>query len=358
MKLALVLGCYFDQAQGGAELQARYLEREAMARGWTPHHCFVSTNKPYTRPPRTPIHPIPRSRICHKIGSIYYPYAMGLLRRLRHIRPDIVYQRGGLAFTGIAAHYAQKSRCKFVFHVAHDLDVQAMPRLPWKKPYLIPEIKLIQYGIKKADVIIAQTNYQARLLNKNYNRQALVIPNGHPVPKDTCKPSGSIDILWIANWKPMKRPELFIKLAKELNHLPGVRFFMMGRHHSSPELVRQARANQVNVLGELSHDRIKEVLSRSHLLVNTSRQEGFSNTFIEAWMRRVPVVSLSVDPDNILPRHGLGICSGSFRQMVRDVEKLSQDRLFREQMGHTARIYAEKHFSLKNLNRLLDYISR
>ncbi len=46
-----------------------------------------------------------------------------LLFLLRKLRPDVIYQRVGCAYTGIAAYYAKHNSCKLVWHVALDNDV-------------------------------------------------------------------------------------------------------------------------------------------------------------------------------------------------------------------------------------------
>jgi glycosyltransferase involved in cell wall biosynthesis len=99
------------------------------------------------------------------------------------------------------------------------------------------------------------------------------------------------------------------------------------------------------------------MLSQGHILVNTSKQEGFSNTFIQAWMRKVPVVSLQVDPDSVLEKEGIGFCSGSFDQLVKDTQKLITDDKLRNEMGERARAYAIKNHSLKNMDKILDLMA-
>jgi glycosyltransferase involved in cell wall biosynthesis len=353
--LSLILECYLGQCQGGAELQAHYLELVAIQQRWRTHYCFISTGGHYENNSESILHPITKKRIWHKLGDIKYPYAGFLLKILKQMKPDVIYQRCGLSLTGIAAFYAKKNNCRFVFHIAHDRDVQPL-KIQWKKPYLIPEFMLMQYGIKNADTIIAQTQFQANQLLKNYGKTATVIPNAHPVPPNCKKNTDKIIILWIANWKSLKQPEIFIKLAEKIGNNDKVRLIMLGRNDNYGQLVTQARKNRIKVMGEIPNDEANALLESAHILVNTSKQEGFSNTFIQAWMRRVPVVSLSVDPDGILHRKKIGYCSGSFDKLVLDTQKLIIDQELRETMGTRAREYAIKHFSLENMEKILKII--
>ncbi|MFW8602216.1 glycosyltransferase family 4 protein [Desulfobacterota bacterium M19] len=357
-KLCFVLDSYWGQCMGGAELQACYLEQEALRQGWSTHYCFLSNGSDFENCSATTLHPILQKKFWSKLGSIKYPYVKKMLQILHGIKPDIIYQRCGLSFTGIAAYYAKKNNCKLIFHIAHDRDVH-ITSCPKLHPWLVPEKKMMQYGIRNAAMIIAQTHYQAEQLTKNYGRSAVVISNGHPVPDDCRKVSLSpIKVLWIANWKPVKQPEVFFHLVEALGTEDNVHFVMLGRTAGYEQLIKKAKAFGIEVRGEVSMDKVNELLADSHILVNTSRQEGFSNTFIQAWMRRVPVVSLQVDPDNILRQEKIGFCSGSFEKLVEDTNRLINGHHLRDSMGHRAREYAVKHHSLNNIRQVIEVCNR
>jgi glycosyltransferase involved in cell wall biosynthesis len=355
-KLVFILGSYWEQCQGGAELQAHYLALEAQRQRWCTHYIFLSNNDKYRNDTKTILYPIIKKNLWNKLGNIKYPYAGNLLRALNRLKPDVIYQRSGMAFTGIAAYYAQKNNCRFIFHAAKEDDVQPVA-VPWKRFYLIPEFKLMQYGIRKAGIIIAQTQMQAKKIAENYGKTAMVIPNGHPVPKDCKKSRAEIIILWIGNWKPVKQPEIFVKLAEKIGFMGKLHFIMVGRKNNYDELVVKARRNNIEVMGEIPNDKVNELLENAHILVNTSKHEGFSNTFIQAWMRRVPVISLNADPDAILKRKEIGYCSGSFIKLVQDTERLISDNAERENMGARAREYAIKNYSWDNMDKILKILA-
>lgn len=355
-RLTFLLEHYWGQCKGGAELQAHYLEHEALRRGWAIHYCFLSNGDYIEKTHDTVICPIPRKKKWGKLGDIQYLYALDVFRALKKIEPDVIYQRCAMALTGIAALYAKRNMCKLTFHIASDMDVLPIA-VPWRRPWLIAEQVLIQYGIRNADTIIAQTQFQAEQLKRKYGRRAIVIPNGHPVPEDCVKTDKRITILWVANWKLFKQPEVFVRLVREIGREENVRFIMIGRNDGYNDLVKLAKRNNIEVMGEISNDQVNDLLAQSHILVNTSKQEGFSNTFIQAWMRRVPVVSLWVDPDNILQNKQIGLCSsGHFRELVCGTRGLIKDHKLRNIMGARAREYAIRHHSLENMNKILEAI--
>src|SRR5690606_40570488 len=86
--------------------------------------------------------------------------------------------------------------------------------------------------------------------------------------------------------------------------LPKRRFVMIGGPLPGTaayyERIAAAAACVPNVrfLGALPHDEVNAYIARAKVLLNTSTVEGFPNTFLQAWARAVPVVSL-FDPDGI-----------------------------------------------------------
>jgi glycosyltransferase involved in cell wall biosynthesis len=107
-------------------------------------------------------------------------------------------------------------------------------------------------------------------------------------------------------------------------------------------------------LGERSIEEVNQLLAESHIFVNTSIAEGFANTFIQAWMRKVPVVSVDADIDGLLRRQEFGLLGGSYEGMRDSVLNLIENDTRRESMGQEAKDYAFKYYSNKNIDMLLD----
>ena len=106
------------------------------------------------------------------------------------------------------------------------------------------------------------------------------------------------------------------------------------------------------------HEAIDDLLSAAHVLVNTSTVEGFPNTFIEAWLQEVPVVSLSVNPDGVLDGDRFGIlANGSYERLRDAVERLIADSILRTQMGQRARDFARERFSQRNIEQVIQVIA-
>jgi glycosyltransferase involved in cell wall biosynthesis len=89
--------------------------------------------------------------------------------------------------------------------------------------------------------------------------------------------------------------------------------------------------------GQIGHSEALQVIADAALLLSTSDQEGFPNTFLEAWSSGTPVVSLKIDPDRKIERLGLGIVSGSASAAIADISALMASPDRREQIGSRAR---------------------
>jgi glycosyltransferase involved in cell wall biosynthesis len=290
----------------------------------------------------------------------YIAHALPLYRALRSIRPDVIYQRVACGYTGIAAYYAHRQGACLIWHVAHDTDLMPSATLGGRNPVRhFLERRSIEYGLRHATHVVVQTERQAKLLQANYRRTAdAVIPNFHPQSREVIDKSGPLLVVWIANLKPWKQPEAFLELAAALSDLKDVRFVMVGSSSgATAELMRSIRAaGNVEYRGERSQSDVNELLARAHIFVNTSLYEGFPNTFIQAWMREVPVASLHVDPDGVLEREEIGLCAGSVERLAEFVRLLISNPELRAEYALRAREHAMRRHSLRNADVLADMI--
>ena len=64
-------------------------------------------------------------------------------------------------------------------------------------------------------IIVGQSQRQNDLLRSRFGRECDgFIPPGHPLPDEEIVKSKNLEVLWVANFSAVKRPELFVELTK------------------------------------------------------------------------------------------------------------------------------------------------
>jgi glycosyltransferase involved in cell wall biosynthesis len=298
----------------------------------------------------------------------YLMDAASLYRTLRNINPALIYQRVACAYTGICAWYARRHSIPMLWHVAHDTDVTPQVLDPARNLLRVHLEKwAVGFGARRASGIIVQTRHQADLLQEHFAREALaIVPNFHPAATETIDKSGALTVLWIANLKPWKQPEMFVRLAQHFNATPGVRFLMVGapveksgNQQWQEALMRDIAATKnLQFVGLKSQAEVNELLARSHVFVNTSTLEGFPNTFIQAWLREVAVVSLTVDPDHVLQESRVGILAQSESGMLQAVRSLIDHPDIRAAYVKRGKDHALAFHSPQNAQALVGLVDR
>jgi hypothetical protein len=287
-----------------------------------------------------------------------------LYRALRQLRPTVIYQRGLTAYTGVCAFYCLRHTARLVFHIASDGDVRRAHFATWHPltPLRRLERWIAEYGMRRANVIVAQTNDQDGMLRRNYGLEATaVIPNFHPIPADSnSRHEGAcMRILWIANFKAIKNPEIFVNLAEAFAGRDDVKFIMIGRPGGAKYAQLHERMKQLEnlqYLGELPVERVNEELARGDILVNTSSAEGFPNTFIQAWLHSTPVVSCFVDPDACLSQGHAGMVAGSPERLISVIRELLHNRTRIRELGESARAYGCANHHPDRAQRLVELV--
>jgi glycosyltransferase involved in cell wall biosynthesis len=289
-----------------------------------------------------------------------------LYRTLRKLRPAVVYQRGLKAYTGVCAAYCVRYGARLVFHIAHDNDVSPPRGRRWSVRGMVQRLERIigEYGMRRANAIIAQTEDQARLLRAQYGLHATaVVPNFHPLSREPAgrRSADSFRVIWVANFKPAKNPDIFVDLAGSFADRVGIEFVMIGRP-GDPKRYSDLHARirslpNFRYLGELPIERVNEEIAISDLFVNTSSGEGFPNTFVQAWLRGVPVVSCFVDPDGCLSKGGGGVLAGDPTRLGSIIGELLADPSRLRELSRSAREYGRRHHGPAGVRRLVELLA-
>jgi glycosyltransferase involved in cell wall biosynthesis len=287
-----------------------------------------------------------------------------LYRALKKFSPDVIYQRVGCSYTGVAARYSKKRRIDCIWHVANEADTDRLPSVfrAFRKPHFILERFLFDFGRRRVAKIVVQSDRQARLLRDNLGLDAYrMIRNFHPVPREIGEKDEEFTVCWVANLKLIKNPELLFEIAGHLDDLEHVRFIMVGRPYPEARLQQAfsrklSEHDNVDYIDGLSQEDVNSLLARSKLLVNTSPREGFSNVFIQAWLRRVPVFTLGVNPDGLLDDGNLGGAFDSPEALAEKIRYLTQTPARLDAMGKRCREVAAEMFSMGNADELGELI--
>lgn len=286
----------------------------------------------------------------------FHPRATRLLSALISADADVYYQSPAGAYTGITAWFCRRTGRKFIFRIASDSDCEKEhARIQFWR-----DRKLYNYGLRRADLVAAQTEFQAQLLRENHAIESDVINMMVEPPRNGAAVEKDIDVLWVSNLRALKRPELALELARQL---PQVNFSFVGGPMPRGEIyyedVRAAAARLPNVKmhGAVRYADSGTLFDRAKLFLNTSSIEGFPNTFLQAWIRGVPVVSF-FDPDSLVQRLQLGHIANSVDEMREAIRSLLEDASDRQQIGRRARDFATREYTTGVAARYLDLLNQ
>ena len=286
----------------------------------------------------------------------FHPRATRLLSALIAADADIYYQSPAGAYTGITAWFCRATGRRFIFRVASDSDCEKEHgRIQFWR-----DRKLYNYGLRRADMVAAQTQFQAQMLRENHGIESVTLNMMVEPPRNGMQREKDIDVLWVSNLRALKRPELALELARQL---PDVKFSLAGGPMPGGDTYFEdvcaaaARLPNVTMHGAVRYADSGLLFDRARIFLNTSSIEGFPNTFLQAWIRGVPVVSF-FDPDSLVQRLQLGHIANSVDEMREAIRSLLEDDSERQLTGRRAREFATREFTNGVAARYLELLDR
>jgi glycosyltransferase involved in cell wall biosynthesis len=277
--------------------------------------------------------------------------ASRIWKALKQADADIYVIKTASAGVPLLARFCRRHKRRFVYRTAHrdECDGTYLRRHPLLG-------RLFINALRRADVVFAQNACDAEDLRRLRGIDSTVIPNGHcltaadnPPDKDT--------ILWVGRSADFKQPQIFLDVAR---HLPDVRFVMIcpkatdDRDYESLVADAAGIAN-LEFVGRVPFDEIDSYFRRAKVLVNTSRAEGFANTFIQACKNSAAILSLNSNPDDFLVRYACGIaCNGDTQKLIEGLQFLLDDDRYREIGENGGRYVRDNHDIVKIAARYKD----
>lgn len=342
----LIVNRHREDSLGGSELQCDFIASELTGRGYRVQYlAMMGSDKNYN----TIYEVIPCSSDTDSI-----------IENIKKSQPDVIYWRYNKRHFYPVARYARKKKIKFIFAASHIIDLK-----PWifnKKTGLISTMRTLikrlwqHRGFNYVDALVVNNKDFLDVLSI---QKQVFIPNGmtgNSVAFNWGKPY----ITWVANIKEVKRPELYIDLAKELES-SGVDFLMIGAVQEKKYSWIQNKENlpsNLYYLGPKSVEEVNGILASSLLHVHTCYVEGFPNIFIQAWMQGIPSITYSFDPSDYMRENNLGYSANENRQdFVRLVKNLIEEPEERKKKGANAKEFAEETFQIqKSVSKLEELI--
>ncbi len=289
---------------------------------------------------------------CENYNSILKFYKF--LKYTIMVKPYAVIQHGLMNQSCVLALICWLLKIKFVFMFAHDVEVKGLRQSDQSKILLFFLLR------KFAHTLITQNKYQKETLLQKYKCHSTIIYNGFEIKKQKKIKHTKSYILWVARCDLWKQPELFIQLA--VNN-PDLKFCMVCPKSQDEKLfinIKQQALNAKNLtfIDFVAYDKIDEFFKKAYVFINTSLYEGFPQTFIQATMNAVPVLTLHVNPENFLNIYKCGYCcNGDLKLLNEKIQELYRDRRKYKDFSNNAYRYAIENHNIEiNVKKIINLL--
>jgi glycosyltransferase involved in cell wall biosynthesis len=360
-----ISGALNGKTEGGGELQIAFIAKALARAGHEVVIVDYTTREEFTTTDGIKVYTIKNwhkgirvfRTITHRIGGLY--------STLKEQNADIYYCRIR-DFRHIIAYMVSKDvKGKFILHMASDLDAMDFKErfrkyyatttasLWWFFSGIMVEI-VYPWLLRHSDLVLVQHTGQKKiLLSKNIKPMIFYnIIDLNAIPQSTGKERK--DFIYVGWFDKRKgSAELFELIQRAPSHT----FKIIGppRDKTGQNYYERLRKfPNVRLLGKLSHFRTLQEIADSKALINTSNMEGFPNVFIEAWAYGIPVISLNVDPGNVIEDEKLGVFAhGDINRMVQALdEDLCNDDFARRSTEYIQKNHALNESKIREIEKV------
>ncbi|MHC4654821.1 MAG: glycosyltransferase family 4 protein [Planctomycetota bacterium] len=265
-------------------------------------------------------------------------------RALRRANAHIYVGKAFSLGTFLQALFCRIHKRKYIYRTSHsnECDGTYITKHPFRG-------KAVIWAVRTAYKVLTQNHTDAKNLLKTVNISSEVVRNGCRL-KPLHKTVRNV-ILWAGRSGPLKKPYLFLDLARQM---PELSFIMICQRNvgdmNYDRLVKEAgKVDNLQFLRRVSYHEIEDYFERAKVFVSTSDSEGFPNTFIQACKCATPILSLNVNPDGFLDKYKCGMCPNGDWELFVEMLKQMLDSDTAGRLGDNGRRYAEENHNVEKI---------
>ena len=274
------------------------------------------------------IYPLYHPKKNRKRFSWYTHRLPSIFKTLKNSQCDVLYESIPQWYSIYLGIFCKILKIKHVIRVANDNMMD--------ERILLQQSKLNRFfiflGLRISDNILVQNDYQYQSLKKRFpKKNILKIFNPIVLNKDLMKNKSEMKgyIAWAANFRYQKNLKMLYEIAAIL---PEENFKIAGSpkfpldNETSEFYEKLQKLSNVKFVGNLSRLEIFDFYSKAKFLLNTSRYEGFSNTFLESLLVGTPILTTSeVNPDRIIEKFNIGYLYQNAEDLKKTINAISND---------------------------------
>jgi glycosyltransferase involved in cell wall biosynthesis len=328
-----ISGALLGKTLGGAELQISLLARALSIEGHDIVIIDPYSTKGFVTDEGVKVITVPNWNKGPKGIRLFSSRIPELWKVLIEQNADYYYVRMRTYLHLIIYFASRKVGAKFIQAIAHDLDVASLRdkfRYEHKSRFnlfkfltiSLPNDLSLYFLLKNADYVILQHKGQQNgIVGKN--TKVVIYPNIIDIDN---MPSVNVpsmaDYIHVGAISVLKGSKNLYDLIQILDS--KCRIIIIGQPIDKPSLrIVESLHKYKNVVlkGRLDHKETMLLIANAKAIISTSNYEGFPNIFLEAWSAGVPVISLNVNPGEVIDKFHLGFyCDSSLQKMKEYME--------------------------------------
>lgn len=250
-----------------------------------------------------------------------------LHKKLKNNNPDIVHlntscSRFGLYRDYLCLRMAVKKHKPLILHCRCNVEDQLGAS---KSSH-----RLFEKMVKQADRVLVLNRKSKQYAEKIAGSKVILVPNfvDEKMLSDSITVHERIqEVVFVGHVQKTKGAEEILEAA---SHLPQIHFNMIGPVQD--EIAKKDRPINVEYIGNLPSQEVREHLKRADVFVFPSYTEGFSNALVEAMGMGLPVVTTDVgaNHDMIEENGGIIVPVGDGMAIVSALEKIDAIQVRKE----------------------------